>query len=80
MNSRQDGGPPYFPLNAIATGTPIAMRDGTQINQWGAHVAARRDRARRADRRLGTRSLLTFSITQRYAVEIDQWPGRPVDG
>jgi hypothetical protein len=36
MNSRQDGGPPYFPLNAIATGTPIAMRDGTQINQIGA--------------------------------------------
>jgi hypothetical protein len=36
MNSRQDGGPPYFPLNAIATGTPIAVQDGTQINQIGA--------------------------------------------
>src|ERR1039457_6383029 len=36
MNSRQDGGPPYLPLNAIATGTPIAMQDGTQINQIGA--------------------------------------------
>jgi hypothetical protein len=30
--------------------------------------------------RLGARSLLTFSITQRYAVEIDQWLGRQVDG
>jgi hypothetical protein len=28
--------PPYFLLNAIATGEPIAMQDGTQINQIGA--------------------------------------------
>jgi hypothetical protein len=36
MNSRQDGCPPYLPLNAIVTGTPIAMHEGTQISQIGA--------------------------------------------